>query len=206
MILKKPVTGLKLVKGNIVKKFIVLVPIVAMLMACNSAPKEAYERRAYEERERQERLVERALDKAPKWMSELPKSTSAVYENGSAVSPDMGMSVNKAKTMAFGKLCMAAGGRVNQQSKIYRTDSEAASTEFSEMAIKSFCPSVDITGVEVVETKMVSEGARFRSYVLLALPTGDANRLVREREARDQRRVAETRSREAFKELDAKPQ
>ena len=206
MILKKPVTGLKLVKGNIVKKFIVLVPIVAMLMACNSAPKEAYERRAYEERERQERLVERALDKAPKWMSELPKSTSAVYENGSAVSPDMGMSVNKAKTMAFGKLCMAAGGRVNQQSKIYRTDSEAASTEFSELAIKSFCPSVDITGVEVVETKMVSEGARFRSYVLLALPTGDANRLVREREARDQRRVAETRSREAFKELDAKPQ
>jgi len=206
MILKKPANGLKLVKGNIVKKFIVLAPIVAMLVACGSAPKDAYERRAYEERERQERLVERALDKAPKWMSELPKSTSAVYENGSAVSPDMGMSVNKAKTMAFGKLCMAAGGRVNQQSKIYRTDSEAASTEFSELAIKSFCPSVDITGVEVVETKMVSEGARFRSYVLLALPTGDANRLVREREARDQRKVAETRSREAFKELDAKPQ
>ena len=62
--------------------------------------------------------MERALDQAPKWMRELPKSTSAVYQNGTAVSQDMGMSANKAKTMAFGKICMAAGGQVNQQSKI----------------------------------------------------------------------------------------
>jgi len=194
------------IKENIMKKLFTLIPIVAVMAACSSAPKDPYERRAYDERQRQEQAAERAIDKAPEWMTKLPKSTSAVYENGTAVSPDMGMSVNKAKTMAFGKLCMASGGRVNQQSKIYRTDSDATSTEFSELAIKSFCPNVDITGVEVVESKMIAEGARFRSYVLVALPTGDANRLMREREARDQRRVAETRSQEAFKELDAKPQ
>lgn len=184
------------------KKIYVLAPLVAVLAACSSAPKEVYERRAYEERERQERAVERAIDKAPKWMTELPKSNSAIYENGTAVSPDMSMSVNKAKTVAFGKLCMAAGGRVNQQSKIYRTDSDATSTEFSELAIKSFCPSVDITGVEITETKMVSENGRFRSYVLVALPTGDANRLQRERDAREQRSIASKRSREAFQEME----
>jgi len=183
------------------KNFIVLA-VVSTLAACSSAPKDTFERRAYEEQRQQEKNVERAIDQAPKWMTELPKSASAVYQNGTSVSPDMSMSVSKAKTVAFGKICMAAGGKVNQQSKIYRTDSDNASTEFSELAIKSFCPNVDITGVEVVETKMVSEGSRFRTYVLIALPTGPANPMARERDAREQRRIAETRSREAFKEME----
>ncbi len=189
------------------KKTWLLLPIATVLAACSSAPKETYERRAYEERERQERLVERAIDKAPKWMTELPKSKDAVYQNGTAVSPDMGMSVNKAKTMAFGKICMAAGGQVNQQSKVYRLENENASTEQSEMAIKSFCAGTDITGVEVVESRVIAEGDRFRTYVLVALPMGEANQLQKSRDARDRRRLAETRSREAFREMDqTKPQ
>lgn len=175
---------------------------MAILAACSSAPKDTYERRAYEERERQERLADRAIDKAPKWMTELPKSTSAIYQNGSAVSYDMGMSVNKAKTVAFGKICMSAGGRVDQQSKMYRLDSANASTEHSELAIRSFCPGVDISGVETVETKMIAEGGQIRTYVLVALPTGDANAIQKFRAEQEQRRVAETRSREAFKEMD----
>lgn len=184
-----------------------LIPVVATIAACSSAPKEIYERRAYEERERQEKLVERAIDRAPKWMTELPKSKDAVYQNGSAVSTDMGMSVNKAKTMAFGKICMAAGGRVNQQSKVYRLDGDSTSTELSEMAVKSFCPNVDITGVEVVDTKIVSEGARFRTYVLVALPMGDANQLQKSKDQREQRKLADRRSGQVFQEMEnqAKP-
>jgi len=182
------------------KKTLMLLPIVAVLAACSTT--DQYQKRAEDERDRKDKLVERAIDKAPKWMTELPKSTSAVYQNGTAVSPDMGMSANKAKTMAFGKICMAAGGQVNQQSKIYRTDSENASTEFSELAIKSFCPGVDITGIEVVDTKMIAEGNRFRTYVLVALPTGEANQLQARKDRIRQERVAETRSREAFREME----
>lgn len=189
------------------KKALALVPIVAVLAACSSAPKDPFERRAFEERERQEKLVERAIDKAPKWMTELPKSNTAIYQNGTAVSPDMAMSLNKSKTVAFGKICMGAGGQVNQQSKVYRMDSETSSTEHSEMAIKSFCNGVDISGVEVVDTKVIAEGPRFRTYVLVALPWGEANGIQSARDQRAQRRLAETRSREAFKEMDsqAKP-
>jgi hypothetical protein len=182
------------------KKLFIALPIIAVLAACSTS--DPYTKRAEKVQERQERYVDRAIDKAPKWMTEMPKSTSAVYENGTATSFDMSMSVTKAKTIAFGKVCMAAGGKVNQQSKIYKTDSENTSTEFSEVAIKAFCPGVDITGVEMVETKMISEGSRFRTYVLIALPTGDANRLARERDSRDQRRIAGQRSQEAFRELD----
>lgn len=186
------------------KKLFVLVPLVAALAACSTT--DPYEKRADAERTRGEAHAERAISQAPKWMTELPKSTSAVYQNGTAVSPDMGMSANKAKTMAFGKICMAAGGQVNQQSKIYRTDSENASTEFSELAIKTFCPGVDITGVEVVDTKMIAEGNRFRTYVLVALPTGEANQLQVRKDRIRQERTAEIRSREAFREMEKNSQ
>ena len=182
------------------KKSLLVLPLVATLAACGTT--DQYQKRADAERERQEKYVERALDKAPKWMTELPKSQSAVYQNGTAVSQDMNMSSSKAKTMAFGKICMAAGGQVNQQSKIFQTDTANSSTEFSELAIKSFCPGVDITGVEVVEVKQVAEGTRFRSYVLVALPMGEANQLQARKDRLRQESTAESRSREAFREMD----
>lgn len=182
------------------KKILIASAVAVILTGCGTT--DPFTKRAEAERERQERSAQTAISNAPKWMTELPKSTSAVYENGTAVSSDMSMSVNKAKTLAFGKICMAAGGTVNQQSKIYRTDSESASTEFSELAIKSSCRGVDISGVEIMDTKMVQDGGRIRTYVLVALPTGDANAIVKARDARDQRRTAEIRSREAFKEMD----
>lgn len=181
-------------------KLFVVLPLVAALAACSTT--DQYQKRADSERERQEKLVEQALDNAPKWMRELPKSTSAIYQNGTAVSPDMSMSANKAKTLAFGKICMSAGGQVNQQSKIYQSDTVNSGAEFSELAVKSFCPGVDITGVEVVEIKQVAEGGRVRTYVLVSLPLGEANPLQMRQDRIRAQRSAETRSREAFRELE----
>lgn len=183
-------------------KFLLLMPAVALLAACGSNPKDAFDRRAAEVNQAQQRQVARAIDQAPKWMLELPQSNSAVYENGTSVSADMGMAVHKAKMMAFSKICMAAGGRVDQQSKVFRTDTESSSTEMSELAVRSMCPGVDITGVEMVDTKLIAESHRFRAYVLMALPSGEANRPARERDARDAQNRAVQRSDQVFQELD----
>ncbi len=182
------------------KKTLLLIPVVAMLAACGTT--DVYQKRADKERERQERYVERAIDKAPKWMTEVPLSNSAVFEAGTAVSADFSMADHKAKADAYGKICMAAGGTASQRTKIYRTDSEATSTEFSEMALRTSCKEVDLTGVEVREVKRVAEGTRFRTYVLVALPTGDANILRKAKEAQKQRDFALKRAPEAMKELD----
>jgi hypothetical protein len=59
-----------------------------------------------------------------------------------------------------------------------------------------------LTGVEVKDKKVVQEGNRYRVYVLVVLPTGDANILKRAKETNRQREIALQRAPEAFKELE----
>lgn len=183
-------------------KNLLVLASVSVLAACSSTPSERYEKRAYEDQQRQEKITERAVDQAPKWMMQLPESKNAVFANGSSVSRDMSMADWKAKMIAMGKICVAAGGQVSQQGKIFIQDSDSHSTEVSEMAVKTFCPAVDVTGVEIREIKRVAEGNRFRTYMLLALPTGDANQLQKRKDALAQAQRARVRSVEAFREID----
>ena len=193
------------------KKVFAILPLVA-LVACSSTktavgnapvlPTEQYDNRVAVNQIDREAQVNKSIAQAPDWMAKLPVSNSAVYANGSAVSTDMGMADYKAKLFAFGKICMAAGGKVDQQSKVFMQDTAEASHETSELAIRSMCPSVDITGVEIKEVKRISEGGRFRTYVLVALPTGDANQLQKRKDQLRLKDRAEQRSTDAFKELD----
>ena len=201
------------------KKVLVILPLVA-LVACGSTkpatapalvsqapvmpalPTEQYENRNAQAQVAREAQVNRSISQAPDWMSKLPESNSAVYANGSAVSSDMSMADYKAKLFAYGKICMAAGGKVSQQSKVFMQDTTEASVEISELAIKSMCPGVDITGVEIKEIKRIAEGSRFRSYALVALPTGDANALQSRKDKLKLKDRADQRSTEVFKEMD----
>ena len=193
------------------KKVFVILPLV-VLTACSSTkthvsnapvlPSETYDNRAAVAQIDREAQVNRSISQAPEWMTRLPVSNNAVYANGSSVSTDMSMADYKAKLFAYGKICMAAGGKVSQQAKVFMQDSTEASAEISELAIKSMCPSVDITGVEIKDVKRIAEGSRFRTYVLVALPTGEANQLQKRKDQLKLRDRADQRSGEVFKEMD----
>lgn len=182
------------------KKTLLLLPVVAVLAACGTT--DPYGKRAEQERARQERAVNNAIDQAPKWMIVTPISNSAVYAAGTSASGDYSMAFAKAKADAYGKICMTAGGTVSQRTKIYKADTADASSELSEMVLRTSCKEVDITGVEVSERKVVAEGNRFRAYVLVALPTGDANILKKAKEQARVNELAARRAPEAFKELE----
>jgi hypothetical protein len=185
------------------KKAILLIPIVASLAACGTfSSKDPYERAAEREVERRDKLIEQSLDKAPKWMTEVPVSESAIYAAGTATSGDFSMADEKAKTIAFGKICITAGGEVDKQSKVYMVDTQGGSSETSETAIRSMCRKVDVTGARIHELKRTSEGGRYRTYVLVALPMGDANLLRKAKVNEEIQRSTDVRSREAFRELD----
>jgi hypothetical protein len=182
------------------KLFLVL-PVVGLLTACGTTEK--FEKRAEYENTRQEKYVERTIDRSPKWMSQLPESKSAVYANGTAVSRDFSMADEKAKLVAFSKICMAAGGEVDKQSKMFMSDTDDVSVERSEMAIRAMCRGVDISGTEIVEVKRISEGSRYRSYALVALPLGEANSLATRNEQRKAAAGGRARADRAFDELDS---
>ena len=184
------------------KRVLFAAAVAAVLTGCASGSNERYERRADAERERQTAYNERAVSEAPKWMTKLPESKDAVYANGSAVSPDMSMSADKAKLVAYGKICMAAGGTVDQRNTMFRTDTETTSVEKSELAIRGMCRSVDISGVEITEVKTIAEGNRFRTYVLVALPTGEANAIQKRKDQIRTQESAQQRSEQVGREMD----
>ncbi|CAB4126030.1 hypothetical protein UFOVP181_208 [uncultured Caudovirales phage] len=182
------------------KKALILIPIIALLTACGTT--DPYGKRAEQERARQEKYVTRTIDQAPDWMVKLPTSSSAIYSSGTSSSGDFSMAVHKAKADAYAKICMSAGGTASQRTKIYKADSATTSSELSEMVIRTQCKEIDITGVETADKKIISEGNRYRAYVLIVLPTGDANVLKRANEQQKLNEEAARRAPEAFKELD----
>jgi heat shock protein HslJ len=176
------------------KKLAIVVAVAGFLSACGST--QNYQSRAdmypSAPTSKQQQL---AIDQAPEWMSKVPKSANAVYESATSTSGDFAMADMKAKAIAYAKICTAAGGKVRSQVKVFTQDNGTTTTEMSEMAIRSICPDIDITGVETVEMKHVADGTRIRTYVLVALPIGSANTM---KTAKDSARS----SKEAFWELD----
>ena len=176
------------------KKLAIVVTVAGFLSACGST--QSYQTRAdlYPTGPTPAQQSS-AIDQAPEWMSKVPKSANAVYESATATSGDFAMADMKAKAIAYAKICTAAGGKVRSQVKVFTQDNGTTTTEMSEMAIRSICPDIDITGVETVEMKHVADGNRIRTYVLVALPIGNANVMKTAKET-------SRSSKEAFQELD----
>jgi len=181
-------------KGNEMKKVLIATVVTGMLTACGTTGTN-YSAMYSGQNSMQTAQMSSAIEQAPVWMSKLPKAPGYIFENGTATSGDFGFADMKAKAMAYAKICTAAGGKIRQQTKIFRSDTGDTSVDHSELAIRSMCADVDITGVETVEMKHVSEGNRIRTYVLVTLPLGDKNVLKATKDA-------QARAPEAFKELD----
>jgi hypothetical protein len=176
------------------KKLAIVVAVTGVLTACGTSGTN-YSAMYSGQNSVQTAQMSSAISQAPEWMSKLPKAPGYVFENGTATSSDFGFADIKAKAIAYSKICTAAGGKIRQQTKIFKSDSGDVGVDQSELAIRSMCADVDITGVETVEMKHVSEGNRIRSYVLVTLPLGDKNILKSTKDA-------QARAPEAFKELD----
>ena len=181
-------------KGNDMKKVAITLAVTGILTACGTSGTN-YSAVYSGQDSFKTAQMSSAIEQAPVWMSKLPKAPGYIFENGTATSSDFGFADMKAKAMAYAKICTAAGGKIRQQTKIFKSDSGDVGVDQSELAIRSMCADIDITGVETVEMKHVSEGNRIRTYVLVTLPLGDKNVLKSIRDA-------QARAPEAFKELD----
>jgi hypothetical protein len=182
------------------KKYLILVPLIAVLTACGSmfSPTDPYAKRAEAEYNRQVDERKQSIKQTPSWYKDKAQtSASAVYAYGVAESKSREDSEFLAKTFAYGKICMSAGGTVSKRGRVYQT----GDATISENVIVSACDKTNITGVEISKKEEFVVGNKFQTYVEIVLPKGDANIL---RTAKDQRKLQETaekRAPEAFKEI-----
>ena len=121
-------------KGNKMKKVLIATVVTGMLTACGTSGTN-YSAMYSGQDSLKTAQMNSAIEQAPGWMSKLPKAPGYIFENGTATSSDFGFADMKAKAMAYAKICTAAGGKIRQQTKIFKSDSGDVSVDHSELAI-----------------------------------------------------------------------
>lgn len=146
--------------------------------------------------------AQRVIDNVPEWFVDVPKKDNVIYAVGDGVSGSLSGAIGNARANAFEGICQSAGGKVRSQTKVYRQDTEQSSVSVTTTAIRNICPDVDVTGANVEKRTVIRDGNRFRAYVLVALPTGEANVLARTKQADRLANKAMGNRDSEFKELD----
>lgn len=173
-----------------------------MLTACGTT--DVYQKRAeiIQRADREDR--EAILKQTPDWYKKLPLSNSAIFAAGQGQADTQEMAIVDAMTKAKAKICYSADGEVTSQTKDFATGS--TKTSRIERATRTNCNNVSIAGIEYGETKgdnpkVIAGNSGYIAFVLMALPTGDANVQRKYIDNRKRDAAEAKRSTEAFQEL-----
>ena len=120
---------------------------------------------------------------APEWFLKLPQNTEEmVFAAGTATSTDEQMAFDKARMFAEQKLIELLSTKLQTQTLSNRVAAgDAVNSRFETMIKKS--ASGELVGAERVDAQSSNDGRLYKVYVLLRLPLGEANTLMRERNA-----------------------
>jgi hypothetical protein len=162
------------------KKLFFVLPIVATLAACSSMnpfkSTDPYMERVKVQNEYQDEMNNKILKATPDWCKEKQTvNNSVVYACGESSGIQKSFVEGNAKNIAFGDICMAAGGTVNAVTTTYQSENYGGAAVNSDRLIKSKCDGVDITGAEVAQVYTTAINGKFYSWAQVALPMGQAN-------------------------------
>ena len=186
------------------KKF-ALIPLIGLIAACEKTPPETVmSQQMYEYKVAQ---VEKQIDKMPKWYTAIPKEDDAVYAVGTAVTPDLQLSVDFAVLSAKTTLADRVDSRIRSQMKLFKTklgtnDFDATVQNNFEQVTRNLIADADVAGYTVKENVVVQNGTQYRAYVLLEYKNEVANRVIKTRIAKNEFLLEKLRATRAFKELD----
>jgi hypothetical protein len=136
----------------------------------------------------------------------MPESETAIYSTGTAATTDLQLSIDLAVLNAKTTLADRINGRVRSQTKSFvaKIGNEETASVMSEVekATKNIIADVDVAGYKVSETEIVSNGPKYRAYVLLEYSDKEANKIIMNRLRKDRMLLSKIRSTSAWKELD----
>jgi hypothetical protein len=195
-------------------KKVMLLGAVAMLGACSSnkvvetamtvPPNSIVDTSTYVYKSK---VVNEQIEVMPDWFKKMPDSETAIYSTGTAATSDLQLSIDLAVLNAKTTLADRINGRVRSQTKSFVAkigNEEIGSSVLSEVekATKNIIADVDVAGYKVSETEIVSNGPKYRAYVLLEYSDKEANKIILNRLRKDRMLLSKIRSTKAWEELD----
>ena len=152
------------------------------------------------------KAVTEQIEVMPDWFKKMPESDTAIYSTGTAATTDLQLSVDLAVLNAKTTLADRINGRVSSQTKSFvaKIGNEETASVLSEVekATKNIIADVDVAGYKVSETEVVTNGPKYRAYVLLEYSDKEANKIIMNRLRKDRMLVSKIKSTKAWQELD----
>ena len=150
-------------------------------------------------------VVQDNVDVLPEWFTEMPEDDKAIYAVGTAITPDLQLSVDIAVMNAKSTLADRINGRVSSQAKTFISKIGSDETDTSilsevEKVTKNLVADVDVAHYKVAEQKIVSS-AQYRSFVLLEYSDVEAQKIFN-RLRKDRLLLNKISATNAYKELD----
>lgn len=152
-------------------------------------------------------VVQDNVNVLPEWFTEMPEDDKAIYAVGTAITPDLQLSVDIAVMNAKSTLADRINGRVSSQAKTFISKIGSDETDTSilsevEKVTKNLVADVDVAGYKVAEQKIVSSGTQYRSFVLLEYSDVEAQKILLNRLRKDRLLLNKISATNAYKELD----
>lgn len=146
--------------------------------------------------------VTEQIEVMPDWFKKMPESDTAIYSTGTAATTDLQLSVDLAVLNAKTTLADRINGRVRSQTKSFvaKIGNEETASVLSEVekATKNIIADVDVAGYKVSETEVVTNGPKYRAYVLLEYSDKEANKIIMNRLRKDRMLVSKIKSTKAW--------
>lgn len=154
------------------------------------------------------KAVVEQIEVMPDWFTKMPESDEAIYSTGTAATTDLQLSVDLAVLNAKTTLADRINGRLRSSMKTFIAkigDEQVGQSVLSEVekATKNIIADVDVAGYKVSESSIVSNGMKYRAYVLLEYSDKEANKIIMNRLRKDRMLLSKIKATNAWKELDA---
>ena len=143
----------------------------------------------------------------PDWYSVLPEKEGSIYTTGTAVAPDLQLSVDIAILNAKTVLADRINGKLDSMTKSFvakigSNDLDASVLQEIEKTTKNVIASVDVAGYNPTRLDVFPHGVQYRAFVLLEYNDKNAWKIIMNRLRKDRMVYSRLRSTEAWKELE----
>jgi hypothetical protein len=149
-------------------------------------------------------IVEETVDALPDWYQSPPSDAEHLYGMGTGESQDMQMSINKAEQNARVQITQNIESKVSALFKQFSEETGVgAEAEYIAMAtnVSKTVASEIIGGTRIKDQKIVPENGRYRAYVLMEMPIGEAAARLQSQIQANQRVYTRFRASQGYQEL-----